>query len=176
MYKVKVTDTHVYFLTGPFSQWHPSYFTVEDDGVERVYNCAEQYMMARKAMLLGDLAIHDQIMKVGTDGGVFSNDIPREQKRLGRLAGPFDPNIWTNEAAIAVVTKGNIGKFSQNEDLKKYLLDTEERHLVEGASYDKIWGVGLDWNNPKILDEKNWRGLNLLGKCLMTTRLHLSGE
>src|SRR5579883_1488555 len=39
-----------FFWHGPFSQWHGCTFRV--DGV--AYNCAEQYMMAQKAVLFGD--------------------------------------------------------------------------------------------------------------------------
>lgn len=43
----KETDSFVYFFrqSSPFSQWYPSEFSV--DG--RKFNCAEQYMMFRKA-------------------------------------------------------------------------------------------------------------------------------
>lgn len=37
--------TFFFGAESPFSQWHPATFTVDD--VE--YNCAEQYMMHRKA-------------------------------------------------------------------------------------------------------------------------------
>jgi predicted NAD-dependent protein-ADP-ribosyltransferase YbiA (DUF1768 family) len=39
---------------------------------------------------------------------------------------------------------------------------------------DKIYGVGLSEDNDLILDEKNWRGQNLLGKTLMLIRAKLS--
>ena len=64
-------------------------------------------------------------------------------------------------------------KFSQNEDLKQILLETGDRILVEGSPYDKIWGVKIDWQDDKILDEKNYKGLNLLGKALMQVRREL---
>ena len=41
----KETFTFFFGAESPFSQWHPAEFEVE--GV--VYNCAEQYMMHRKA-------------------------------------------------------------------------------------------------------------------------------
>ena len=41
----KETFTFFFGSESPFSQWHPAEFEVE--GV--VYNCAEQYMMHRKA-------------------------------------------------------------------------------------------------------------------------------
>ena len=47
---MKTTDRFVLFWNGPFSQWYPSKFTI--DGIE--YNCCEQYMMAKKALMFGD--------------------------------------------------------------------------------------------------------------------------
>ena len=51
----------------------------------------------------------------------------------------------------------------------------EQKHLilVEGSPVDPIWGVGLHFDDDLILDEKNWKGQNLLGKCLMQARKKL---
>jgi hypothetical protein len=42
--------------------------------------------------------------------------------------------------------------------------------LVEASPIDNIWGVGLAADDPRILDEKNWTGRNLLGKSIMDVR------
>lgn len=174
-YKVTITDTHFYFLTGPLSNWHPSTFVVPEyeQGVlvDRIYNCNEQYMMARKAEFFGDEETKRLIMEVVVrEGQTFTNDIPDRQKKLGRAVRNFDPEKWTKEVACGFVLDGNMAKFSQNPDMKKYLMDTGDSILVEGASYDKIWGVGLAWNDKRILDEANWRGTNWLGHTHMLTR------
>ena len=57
-----------------------------------------------------------------------------------------------------------------DEDLLKQLLATEDKVLVEGSPFDKIWGVGLIYDCEEIVDEENWKGLNLLGKVLMRVR------
>ena len=167
--KTLVTDTHVYFLNGPFSQWHPSVFTVTCNMTHRdrpvvnetmTFNCAEQFMMACKAMMFGDRDILDKIM---------ASSSPREQKALGRQVIGFDANEW-NKNAKSLVYIGNYSKFTQNPDLKDYLLSSEDRYLVEGAHYDQIWGVGLAWNDPAILDRNNWQGTNWLGEVLMQVR------
>ena len=64
----------------------------------------------------------------------------------------------------------NIAKYSQNASLKKLLLSTENKVIVEASPMDIIWGVGLHPNDDKVLDESNWRGQNLLGKTLMEVR------
>ena len=164
--KTLVTPTHVYFLNGPFSQWYPSVFKAKCRNIDTMvdddftFHCAEQYMMAQKALLFGDIASFDKIMKAKT---------PREQKELGRKVGGFDVDIW-NQQARSLVEMGNYAKFSQNQELQDYLLSSGDRILVEGAHYDPIWGVGLAWNDPKIQDSRNWKGTNWLGEALMTTR------
>ena len=39
------------------------------------------------------------------------------------------------------------------------------RTFVEGSPVDRIWGVGLRWNEGRCDDERNWRGENRLGRC-----------
>jgi predicted NAD-dependent protein-ADP-ribosyltransferase YbiA (DUF1768 family) len=47
---------------------------------------------------------------------------------------------------------------------------------VEGTPFDPIWGVMIKWDDDRILDEKNWRGQNLLGKVLMRVRNDLKNK
>ena len=60
-------------------------------------------------------------------------------------------------------------KFSQNEDLKKRLLNTGNDILAECAVQDKIWGIGLSMKDVNRLDMAKWRGENLLGFALIMT-------
>ena len=160
--KTRVTDTHVYFLNGPFSQWHPSTFQARllPDFETMLFSHAEQYMMARKSVLFDDFDTLQLIMRA---------DTPREQKELGRQVKNFDPVKWDANARD-IVYEGNLAKFSQNQDLKEYLLSSGDRYLVEGAWYDKVWGVALAWDDDKILDPANWAGTNWLGEALMLVR------
>lgn len=48
--------------------------------------------------------------------------------------------------------------------------------LVEASPYDTLWGVGLVANDPRIGDEKNWRGENWLGQVLTRMREDLAAE
>ena len=61
-------------------------------------------------------------------------------------------------------------KFSQNEDLKKFLLATGDLILVEASPWDAIWGCGTGPDDDTTFDPKQWQGENLLGKALMKTR------
>lgn len=139
-----------------FSQWFACRFTV--DGVE--YSTAEQYMMSQKALLFGDTEIYNKIMKASH---------PNEFKKLGRQISGFDENIW-NQHKTDIVISGNTAKFSQNQDLKEFLLNTNQRILVEASPYDKIWGIGMKSNSSDCENPDLWQGMNLLGFCLMEVR------
>ena len=146
----------------PFSQWHRSSFTV--DGI--TFTHAEQYMMHAKAMLFGDSEVAEQILATNS---------PRKQKSLGRKVRGFDQDIWEREREN-IVRVANRAKFTQNPGLKKKLMATGDTELVEASPVDRIWGVGLTADDPRIQDRKSWRGLNLLGKILTELRDELRDE
>lgn len=145
-----------------FSQWWDCKFTV--DGVK--YHTAEQYMMAQKAALFGDKKIQEEIMK-GTH--------PKQYKELGRKIFGFNQGIW-DRYCCDIVIKGNVAKFSQNEDLKAFLLGTINRVLVEASPYDKIWGIGMSQDERNIENPLTWNGTNFLGFCLMEVRDIIRGQ
>ena len=145
---------------GFLSQHYKSDFVV--DNIK--YNCTEQYMMAQKAKLFGDDEIYQKILTAKE---------PFEHKKLGRLVKNYKEDQWIANREQIVYT-GNINKFSQNIKLKKLLLETGDAILVEASPYDKIWGVGLKYTDPRLQDPKKWNGLNLLGKILMKVREELS--
>lgn len=157
-YKERRTDSHVYFVGGPFSQWWLSDFkaAVWPSMTERTWTSCEQYMMAGKALLFHDVDSYDQI--------TMTND-PNEIKKLGRAVKSFDKEIWELNAR-EIVYRGNLAKFSQNAVLKEYMRETGDRKFVEGAIYDEVWGVKLSWNDPAIENPANWRGTNWLGEVL----------
>ena len=68
-----------------------------------------------------------------------------------------------------IVTKGCLLKFSQNPNIKQYLLSTGDRILVEASPFDRIWGIGYIASNAVKVEKSKW-GQNLLGKCLMKVR------
>ena len=143
------------------SQWFPSPFSLA--GVR--YATAEHYMMAQKAALFGDTRVQARIVAA---------ERPSEVKKLGREVANFDARVW-EAARAAIVFDGNYAKFSQKPALRKFLLATGERIIVEASPVDRIWGVGLASDNPRILDPARWDGLNLLGFELMRVRTALRG-
>lgn len=139
-----------------FSQWYPAAFDI--DGQR--YATAEHWMMAGKARLFGDEAIHARIV---------ASDDPGRVKALGRQIAGFDQARW-HEHRYALVVAGNRAKFEQNPDLGEFLRNTGDKVLVEASPVDPIWGIGLAADHPDATRPDRWPGLNLLGFALMEVR------
>ena len=87
----------------------------------------------RKAVLFGDHETADQILL---------EPKPSAQKALGRKVKGFDDGKWIAKRE-EIVEEGNWWKFTRPRgDLRKMLLETGDRLLVEASPYDRIWGVG----------------------------------
>jgi ribA/ribD-fused uncharacterized protein len=138
------------------SQWWESSFVVE--GVE--YKTAEHWMMAKKADLFGDQEILEKILICESSA---------EAKKLGRAVENYEDFIW-NENRFKIVKEGNFHKFSQNQLLKEFLLNTKNRILVEASPVDAIWGIGMANDHKDVHNPEKWQGLNLLGFVLMEVR------
>lgn len=149
-------EKFTFFWHGPFSQWTGSQFII--NGVW--YNRAEQYMMAQKAIMFGDDEMFQEIMRTGD---------PETQKVCGRNVKNFDLIKW-NKYAKAIVHDGNMAKFTQNPKLLEFLIATEGTTLVEASPYDRIWGIGMDKNNPKAQNRETWNGFNWFGEILTLVR------
>lgn len=189
--------TFFWYTSSPFSQWHPSLFTVEGT----TFTSAEQYMMYNKAVLFGDFAIAEEIMSLNSlvlknkdgdledyilkryaEGQISKKEILKDKhlkalwtesqnaiKALGKKVKNYDDTIWI-ENRERIVEEGNFAKFSQNADLKEALLATKGTTLVEASPYDTIWGIGLKEDDARAKNVSTWRGLNLLGKILTNIR------
>lgn len=144
------------------SQWWPSRFTVE--GTE--YDCAEQYMMAEKARLFRDEEARRKILQAKH---------PKQMKAFGREVRGFDDRVWKKEA-YGIVRRASEEKFRQNSELRAFLSNTKNRVLVEASPVDRIWGIGLDKQDPNVENPFKWRGTNLLGFALSEARDNLRKE
>lgn len=137
------------------SQWFPSSFMI--NGVK--YTTAEHFMMAEKARLF-DMSLVDDIIHAPH---------PKDAKALGRCVANFDSNVW-DQCSFDIVTRGSVAKFSQNENLKEYLLSVEESIFVEAAPTDKVWGIGLNRMDRDAKNPVKWKGENKLGFALTVAR------
>jgi ribA/ribD-fused uncharacterized protein len=157
---MRITDRHIFFWSSIYSNWHPCEFTV--DGI--TFNCSEQYFMYKKALHFNDNENANKILL---------ESHPREQKKLGKKVRNFNTDEW-DLASYEIMVEAVYEKFNQNDDLKHQLLKTGDKVLVEASPYDIIWGIGMSEEDDMILDEKNWKGKNLLGKALCEVRERLS--
>lgn len=144
------------------SQWWMQDFAVDGS----IYCCAEQYMMAGKARLFHDDEMFEKIMAARS---------PKEMKAYGRAVRNFDKDIWDN-SCYEIVKTASKAKFSQNQDLLQFLLNTRKRILVEASPRDRIWGIGLEKSNPDAENPMKWRGKNQLGFALTEIRDELLKE
>ena len=138
------------------SQWWKSKFWSNVDN----YCCMEQYMMAKKAELFCDKDILQQIL---------SCEEPKQIKLLGCKIKNFNEEVW-NEVKYTIVLYGSFMKFTQNADLKEFLLSTGNSILVEASPFDGIWGIKMRESDENARNPMKWRGENLLGFALMEVR------
>lgn len=160
---MKVTDDFVLFWGGVFSQWAKSTFK-DADGV--TFTSCEQYMMYRKAKLFNDNVTAQKILD--------TQDV-KKIKQLGREVKNFDEATW-DSMKFDIVVKGNYYKFTQNPSLKKELMRYEGQLFVEASPHDRIWGIGLHYDDADALDSSKWKGQNLLGKAIDKVRFLIKQE
>lgn len=145
-----------------FSQWYAAPFVID----EKQYATAEHYMMAEKARIFLDFDTEEKIL--------LSKD-PSHAKAMGRQVQNFSEEIW-KQRCFDIVVHGNIAKFSQNPELKKFLIATGSKVLVEASPLDRIWGIGLAEEDREAKNPELWKGKNLLGFALMKARDELIQE
>lgn len=159
---------YVYFWSehdkryGCLSQWYKSDFEEEN---ELIYNCCEQYMMAKKAQLFNYDGDNSELLKM-----ILVESCPKKIKSLGRKVKNFNEEKW-NKWKYNIVLYANRLKFSQNQEILDILLSTEDTIIAEASPYDKIWGIGI--REKPGLTKCDWNGKNLLGQVLMQVRSEL---
>ena len=154
---MKETSDLYLFWRHQFGQWTKREM-VDLDGT--IYNCCEQYMMAKKALLFNDQITLSRIMR---------SESPKEQQALGREIQNFEAQKW-DKHKYAIVWFGNYLKFTQHDDLAERLLATNHKILAEASPYDLVWGIGFAAEDELALNVECWTGKNLLGKVLMSVR------
>lgn len=129
---------------------------------KKTFNCVEQYFHYTK--MLGEYALASEILNTQS---------PIGQKRIGNSkVKTFNAEDW-DKIRFDVMFRGNMLKFSQNEDLRDALIKTEQRKLGEASPYDLYWGIGFLPTDPRALTVENWRGDNNQGLVLTNIRYWL---
>ena len=147
----------------PCSNFHPSPFKLE--GMD--WTTAEHYYAYRKAVGANDMGKADAIRKAKT---------PHAANLLGKSV-KLDYVKWREEEGLQWMYKGIHAKFSQNEQLKQWLLNLDVTVLIEASPNDDFWGVKLSLRDTDNLkDSSKWKGRNELGKILMKVRQDLGSN
>ncbi|KAL9105797.1 MAG: hypothetical protein Q9227_009099 [Pyrenula ochraceoflavens] len=94
---------------------------------------------------------------------------PRKQKAEGRNVSGFSENVW-NTVSPEVCIVATIARAKADDNLARIFRRSGTRKFVEGSPSDRTWGVGIRYNDPRILDPDNWQGQNRLGRCHDETR------
>jgi ribA/ribD-fused uncharacterized protein len=136
------------------SNFYPCEFEFND----KMFNFSEQCFMYQKALLFNDFEIAEQILN--------ETDV-RKIKALGRKVKDFDNELWDKHKEDFMYN-ACYAKFSQNAELRDFLLGTGNCEIVEASPVDNIWGIGFSSDNA--MENINKWGQNLLGKILMKVR------
>jgi ribA/ribD-fused uncharacterized protein len=139
----------------PLSNFHPSPFVCEG----RQFRWVEEYFFHKKAELGGDQVSMKKIAEATS---------PAQCKGIGRYV-KCDRLKWQKDE-VAVMKKALHEKFSQNPDLRLFLLNTGTLHLAEASPTDKFWGTGVGLGKEGVTDQTKWHGKNMLGQLLMDLR------
>lgn len=139
---------------GCFSNFSQHPFVI--DGVH--FKTSEHALMYRKAELFGDADIAKQILVAKEC---------KQAKSLGRKVKSFSEEEWSSKR-LGIMIDILKHKAEQNEDVKRALLATGEKTIVETTPRDKIWGSGCGAEKVKM--GKGFAGQNLLGVAWMRVR------
>jgi hypothetical protein len=158
----EIGDT-IYFFTeaSVLSNHHPCNFV--QNGTR--YNSSEQFYFAQKAIAANDDKSHAKILKAKNAMSAMY---------AGKGIKGIEESVWEPQA-VKIMTEGVYQKFEQSSVLKKKLLATEGRHLVE-ASYHLYWGSGQHINDSDLGDVNKQIGQNKLGEVLIHVRNILLGQ
>jgi ribA/ribD-fused uncharacterized protein len=161
------TKRSVLFWKPPccLGNWAVSPYRVTFQGHAADVNCSEMAFMWAKAIRFGDAK---------TAAMILAAKDPSQQKKFGRLVSNFDQRVWDAEA-LDIMTTVVLQKFQQHADYAAFLLATEGKELVECSPLDRLWGIGLTAQQYVAAGEQRsaWKGKNLLGAALTSTRTTL---
>ncbi len=138
----KEIDNHLFFSEArSLSNYHPSKFTIDGES----FSCGEEFIQTQKAKFFKDQQTYYKIKAASTPG---------EMQFLGRGVQGFDPHTWAKFApqAAAICQQQ---KFTQNDNLRMYLLSTGKTCLVEAAPRDSLWGIGMYIFDSQLMSKKS---------------------
>lgn len=159
-----VTKDYVFFYTSAdiYSNFYASKFRYRG----HLFFCSEQAFMWRKALHFNDAEVAAKILAVRFN--------PNACKQLGRQVKGYDDTEW-KKVRYEIMVDVLKAKF-EDPILKKALLGTGTKKLVEAAVNDRDWGIGMNEETAVKTVERKWKGLNLLGQALVEVRESLTQD
>lgn len=167
---MRITDKYVFFYKDWLSNYQKTNFYLPSKECPIfAFRTTEQAFMYFKALCFKDFKTAEEIYNCGEN--------PDKCRQLGRRVMWYNDEVWSI-VRYKLFYELNYQKYSQDNKLKDKLLNPQfdDKTFVEASPIDKIWGVGLDENNPLIDDESNWKGKNYLGQILTNIRKKLKNE
>ena len=140
------------------SNFHPCKFKINGT----TFSSSEQWIQHCKAKYFKDNITMAQIL---------ASENALESQVLARDIVGYDERKW-KEVAYNECYSGIFEKFNQNENLRRLLVNTGNKTLVE-SSYDRIWGTGIPLSDPACLDRTKWYNPGIMSKLLMDIRQEL---
>lgn len=159
----------------PMSTFYKSPFMYR--GQDFLY--AENAINWAKAKLFEDVETADNIVN-------SARFWPKTAKALGNVVKGYRKPVW-REYLAKELAEIMYAKFSQNETLKKWLLETGSARLADVAmedsngrawTNDDMWGLTLSPSSPDILRPDVWYiyGNNVLGQTVEMVRERIREE
>jgi ribA/ribD-fused uncharacterized protein len=131
-----------------FTNFYPAAVNLDS----KIWPTTEHYFQAQK---FTDDNLQDKIRNLPTKAAFDEGN---------KRSNPLRPD-WEAEK-VGIMEKAVRAKFNQRPDLKKLLISTGSKTIVENAgANDSLWGAGADG-----------KGQNLLGRILMHIRDELTGK
>lgn len=161
---MKITDKYVFFWKEhPMCNFTKCKIKLINPKEKLEFTSSEQLFMYFKAKFFSDAETAQKILNAET---------PEEARKLGRTVKNYNDKAW-DKVRVGFMNHALKLKFTQNEDLKKKLLDPkfDGKTFVEAAYYDRIWGIGF--NEIEAENNENKWGRNELGKLLTELRKEL---
>lgn len=156
------SDTHMVFFSkhSQLSNHFPAKFSIK----EHTYDSMEHFLAVKRAELSGRQDLIERALKV--------KDAAQAKYILNALHGDHQEQ-WDDQIE-QLANEGLRAKFTQNTQLKDFLCSTDNLILGE-ASTNIRWGIGMDLQNPEVLNPVKWSDTgNLLGRSLMRLRQELN--
>lgn len=138
----------------PLSNLHPC--KVQIDG--KNYNSSEQAFQCLKAENAGDLNSYNRLIKED------------DQYEIKRIGSAIEESVNWKKERLSHMKRVVKAKYSQNNALKKYILELSG--TPHEATRDQYWGVGARLGSKPLL-EKTWTGSDHMGGILREVQAEL---